>query len=55
VITCPICEASYETDEIAETDTGTYLAHGPERYPRCDACDTQFEVAPVRIEQASDA
>lgn len=55
LVRCPHCEATYETADLIETDYGTHVIDGPERFPRCDACGWQFEVAPVRIVETDDA
>lgn len=47
-MTCPCCLAP-ESVEMLETDAGTWAADPAERYPRCESCGVQFEVAEVAL------
>ena len=51
VADCPACERPLRLDpcEWEEDASGAFAAHGPERYPVCEYCRTQFEIVPVRV------
>lgn len=51
VADCPACERPLRLDacEWEEEASGAFAAHGPERYPVCEYCRTQFEIIPVQV------
>ena len=46
---CPVCTRLLEDLEMVEDFAGNLTVDGPDRYPRCYECDTQFEIAAVRV------
>ena len=46
---CPACEHHHEALEFIETAAGAFEPDGPDRFIRCDECDTLFEVVSVQI------
>lgn len=48
---CPACEGltAYCADQLHEDDAGWIAPDGPDRYPICPDCQTQFECPPVRL------
>jgi hypothetical protein len=39
----------YCADQLHEDDAGWIAPDGPDRYPICPDCQTQFECPPVRL------
>jgi hypothetical protein len=50
-VDCPACERTMVLDacEWDQEPSGTFAAHGPERWPVCEYCQTQFEVEAVQV------
>lgn len=50
-VDCPACERTMLLDacEWEQEPSGAYAAHGPERWPVCGYCKTQFEVEAVQV------
>jgi hypothetical protein len=50
-VDCPACERTMllEACEWEQEPSGAYAAHGPERWPVCGYCKTQFEVEAVQV------
>ncbi len=46
---CPSCEHVHEGFEFVETPAGVFEPDGPDRFIRCDNCDSLFEIAGVRV------
>jgi hypothetical protein len=48
---CPKCHDMLRVncDDLEEDDAGRLAPEGPDRYPLCPMCETQFECQPVRI------
>ena len=51
---CPCC-LTPETVDAKQEDSGAWSADGPDRYPVCDHCGLQYEVASVYVRQERDA
>ena len=49
VVLCPSCGTPIHPD-VVETDAGTWRPDGPDRFPLCEHCDVQFEVAEMTCE-----
>lgn len=47
-VRCPGC-ATPEVVDVEQEDSGAWVATGPTRFPVCEICDLQFEVAPMRV------
>lgn len=49
---CPACGHPFIIHDgmIEETIAGSFVVGGADRYPRCDECDTQFEIAEMACE-----
>ena len=50
-VDCPACERPLHLDscEWGQVTSGAFAADGPERYPVCEYCGTQFEIVAVRV------
>lgn len=48
---CPFCEHIYYGWEMDEGEFGSYVVDGPDRFPRCDACDNQFQIAEMQVQE----
>ena len=48
---CPACGELLilAADLLDEDDAGWIAPFGPDRYPLCTSCETQFECQPVRL------
>lgn len=53
---CPCCEHPFIVHDgmIEETDAGSFVVTGADRYPRCEECDAQFEIAEMACEVVPD-
>lgn len=48
-VQCPTCERTIEGIEMTQDDYGAWHADGPDEFPRCDECDTLFQIARVAV------
>lgn len=48
---CPACGHPFIVHDAmaGETTAGTWVATDADRYPRCEECDTQFEIAAMAV------
>lgn len=48
-VCCPTCGHPIEDLPMEETNAGSLIAEGPDRFPVCDECGEQFEVGEVYV------